>query len=158
MTIQLDEYEQDILDSVERGEWQSVPNLQQESDRYRSHAIAFTKFQMKSQINAGDKLMLKTYEAIIQDGQVKWLAEQPEFASARILITVVEDLTSKSTVKEFSKNQVDVKDLLELAGTDPDVQNIPRRRFPIAALAGKVKILGDIVSPIVDEEDWECLK
>jgi len=25
-------------------------------------------------------------------------------------------------------------------------------------MAGKVKILGDIVSPIVDEEDWECLK
>jgi hypothetical protein len=27
-------------------------------------------------------------------------------------------------------------------------------RIPPLALAGKVKILGDIVSPIVDEEDW----
>jgi len=34
MTIQLDDYEQDILDSVERGEWQSVANLQHEIDRY----------------------------------------------------------------------------------------------------------------------------
>jgi len=33
-----------------------------------------------------------------------------------------------------------------------------KRRFPIPDMAGKVKILGDIVSPIVDEEDWECLK
>jgi hypothetical protein len=28
-------------------------------------------------------------------------------------------------------------------------------RIPPLALAGKVKILGDIVSPIVDEEDWD---
>jgi hypothetical protein len=34
----------------------------------------------------------------------------------------------------------------------------PKRRIPPAILAGKVKILGDIVSPIVDEEDWQCLK
>jgi hypothetical protein len=30
MHIQLDDYEQDILESVERGEWNSVNNLQQE--------------------------------------------------------------------------------------------------------------------------------
>ena len=29
-----------------------------------------------------------------------------------------------------------------------------KHRIPPLALAGKVKILGDIVSPIVDEEDW----
>ncbi|MEL7352766.1 MAG: DUF2281 domain-containing protein [Cyanobacteria bacterium P01_A01_bin.116] len=33
-----------------------------------------------------------------------------------------------------------------------------KRRFPVPELAGKIEILGDIVSPIVDEEDWECLK
>jgi len=35
---------------------------------------------------------------------------------------------------------------------------IKRRRFPIPDMAGKGKTLGDIVSPIVDVEDWECLK
>jgi hypothetical protein len=30
-----------------------------------------------------------------------------------------------------------------------------KRRIPPSALAGKVKILGDIVRPIVDEEDWD---
>jgi len=38
MNIKLDAEEQDILESVERGEWQSIPNLQQEIERYRLHA------------------------------------------------------------------------------------------------------------------------
>lgn len=33
-----------------------------------------------------------------------------------------------------------------------------KRRFPIPELAGKVKIVGDIIGPIVDEEDWQCLR
>ncbi len=47
----------------------------------------------------------------------------------------------------------------------PDVlvENVPnvvphKRRIPPASMASKVKIFGDIVSPIVDEEDWQCLK
>ncbi|CAN1210939.1 DUF2281 domain-containing protein [Tumidithrix helvetica PCC 7403] len=41
---------------------------------------------------------------------------------------------------------------------DREIPNkMPKRTTP-AHLAGKVEILGDIVSPIVDEEDWECLK
>ncbi|MCA6572693.1 MAG: hypothetical protein ACK5EU_08870 [Pseudanabaena sp.] len=47
MTIQLDDYEQEILDSVERGEWQSVPNLQQEIDRYQRHAQAYMQSLQK---------------------------------------------------------------------------------------------------------------
>lgn len=31
-------------------------------------------------------------------------------------------------------------------------------RVPPASIAGKGKTLGDIVSPIVSEEDWDCLK
>ncbi|MBE9264420.1 hypothetical protein IQ224_20550 [Microcystis sp. LEGE 00066] len=33
-----------------------------------------------------------------------------------------------------------------------------KRRFPVENMVDKAKILGDMVSPIVDEEDWECLK
>lgn len=47
MTIQLDDYEQDILDSVERGEWQSVQNLQQEIERYQLHAQAYMQSLQK---------------------------------------------------------------------------------------------------------------
>jgi hypothetical protein len=73
--------------------------------------------------------MLKSYEAVVENGQVKWLADQPQVSSARVIVTVLED------------NLTPVK-----------------RRSPPAHLAGKIKILGDIVSPIVDEADWECLK
>jgi predicted DNA binding CopG/RHH family protein len=41
MNIQLDTEEQGILDSVEMCEWQSVPNLQQECDRYQRHPQAY---------------------------------------------------------------------------------------------------------------------
>jgi predicted DNA binding CopG/RHH family protein len=41
MDIKLDDEEQDILESVERGEWHSIPNLQQEIERYRLHARAY---------------------------------------------------------------------------------------------------------------------
>ena len=73
--------------------------------------------------------MLKSYEATYENGQIKWLSEQPEITSARIIVTILEE--TKSQIKQC---------------------------FPIPDMAGKVKILGDIVSPIVDEEDWECLK
>jgi len=78
--------------------------------------------------------MLKTYEVAIENGQVVWLEEKPEVTSGRALLTVLENATP---IKEVPK---------------------PRRRFPPDSMAGTVKILGDIVSPIVDEEDWECLK
>ncbi|GCL39037.1 MULTISPECIES: hypothetical protein [Sphaerospermopsis] len=38
--------------------------------------------------------------------------------------------------------------------TKPEI----KRRFPVVNMVGKAKTLGDIVSPIVDEKDWECLK
>ncbi len=74
--------------------------------------------------------MLKSYEAIYENGQVVWLNEQPEVPSARLIVTVLES---------------------------PSPVNGKRRSFN-GSLAGKINILGDIVSPIVDEEDWECLK
>jgi hypothetical protein len=74
--------------------------------------------------------MLKSYEAIYENGQVVWLNEQPTVSSARLIVTVLE---SPSPV-------------------------IGKRRSFDSPLAGKIEILGDIVSPIVDEEDWECLK
>ena len=74
--------------------------------------------------------MLKSYEAIYENGQFKWLTEQPELKTARVIVTVLEETPTP----------------------------IKRRRFPPESIAGKGSTLGDIVSPIVDEEDWECLK
>ena len=44
----------------------------------------------------------------------------------------------------------------ESVDSDADV-SVKRRTFP-QAMIGKVEILGDIVGPLVGEEDWECLK
>lgn len=76
--------------------------------------------------------MLKSYQAVYENGHVIWLTEQPEVSSASIIVTIL---------PEHVANATPVK-----------------RRVPPASMAGKVKILGDIVSPIVDEEDWQCLK
>jgi hypothetical protein len=73
--------------------------------------------------------MLKSYEAIYENGQVKWLAEQPEIKVARVIVTILEET--------------------ELPAK--------RRIFPVP-MAGKVEILREIISPIVNEEDWQCLK
>jgi hypothetical protein len=75
--------------------------------------------------------MLKSYEATYENGQITWLSDEPQIKSARLIITVLEE-------------------------TPPSTQT--HKRTTPSHLAGKVKILGDIVSPIVDEEDWECLK
>ncbi len=77
--------------------------------------------------------MLKSYEAVYEDGQVKWLGESPPINSARIIVTVLEESSAA----------------VHLQG---------KRRLPPASIAGKGKTLGDIVSPIVEEGDWECLK
>ncbi|NES23592.1 MAG: hypothetical protein F6K41_32905 [Symploca sp. SIO3E6] len=73
--------------------------------------------------------MLQSYEAIIENGQVQWLTEQPPVKSARVIVTI-------------------------LADTEPH----KLRRNPPVSIAGKGKTLGDLVSSLVQETDWECLK
>lgn len=71
--------------------------------------------------------MFKSYEAIYEHGQIKWIQDQPPIETARVIVTVLE------------------------------AEAAPRRRVPPASIAGKGKTLGDIVSPVVDERDWELL-
>ncbi len=37
------------------------------------------------------------------------------------------------------------------------INGLLERRLPSSVIAGKGKTLGDIVSPMIDEQDWECL-
>jgi hypothetical protein len=73
--------------------------------------------------------MLQSYEAIIENGQVKWLTDEPKISKARVIVTILSD-------------------------TIPQ----PPRRVPASTIAGKGKTLGDLVSPMIEEQDWECLK
>ena len=77
--------------------------------------------------------MLKSYEAIYENGEMKWLVDRPSLVhSARVVVTVLEETLLPTT---------------------------KRRTFP-TDLAGTVQILGDIVSPncqsLVKQEDRSC--
>ncbi|WP_019503217.1 hypothetical protein [Pleurocapsa sp. PCC 7319] len=73
--------------------------------------------------------MLKSYEANLENGQIKWLSDKPKSTSARVIVTIVEDTS------------------------------LPvKRRVPPASIAGKGKTLGNLVEPIVSEQDWQCLQ
>jgi hypothetical protein len=69
--------------------------------------------------------MLKTYEDILQEGQVQWLADKPDIQLCRVFITVLEDHSILTTEINNSFKQ----DLLNLFGTEPDAQDIPRRQM-----------------------------
>jgi hypothetical protein len=73
--------------------------------------------------------MLKSYEAIFENGQVRWLTEQPEIKSARVIITILEETVLAA---EGAESLIDrgLK-LEELGGSEPQVQDIPRRRHDI---------------------------
>ena len=76
--------------------------------------------------------MLKSYKVAIEGDRITWLGAKLNLQTTRPIIVIAEE------------NKLPV---------------IPtKRRSPSKAIAGKDRTLGDIVSPIVDEEDWECLK
>jgi hypothetical protein len=78
--------------------------------------------------------MLKAVEAIVEpDGTIRVLEPLRVEVATKAIVTL-------------------------LVPTSPEHPGVSQRLFPIPELAGKVKITGDIVSPVVDEEDWECLK
>lgn len=73
--------------------------------------------------------MLKSYQAKLDHGQILWQGEAPDVQVAQVIVTVLE----------------------------PANQPRPPRKPP-ECIAGKGETLGDIVSPLVAEEDWECLR
>jgi hypothetical protein len=73
--------------------------------------------------------MLKTYEVMIENGQINWLSEQPNVKSARAIITFLEEKVLTNKMPEFFVDR-DLK-LEELGGSEPQAQDIPRRRYDI---------------------------
>ncbi len=73
--------------------------------------------------------MLQSYEAIIENGQVKWLTDEPKVSKARVIVTIISDTVTPVL-----------------------------RRTPPASIAGKGKTMGNLVGSLIEEQDWECLK
>ncbi len=73
--------------------------------------------------------MLKSYEAIFENGQVKWLTEQPELKSARVIVTILEEtVLADERVEPLVEKGLRLE---ELGGSEPQVEDIPRRRYDI---------------------------
>lgn len=43
--------------------------------------------------------MLKSYEAVYEDGQLTWISERPSAHTARVIVTVVEEVEPTSVKK-----------------------------------------------------------
>jgi len=76
-------------------------------------------------------MSLQSYEAIYDHGQMKWLGDRPDVEEARVIVTILSD---KSIVPTAMRHK------------------------PSALIAGKGKILSDILSPAAPIEDWNCAK
>ena len=74
--------------------------------------------------------MLRSYEAILDHDRVCWQGDLPDVSQARVIVTILE----------------------------PTAVLTAQRRQPSPAIAGQGRTLGDLVEPIVDETDWDCLK
>lgn len=75
--------------------------------------------------------MLQSYEAIYDHGRLRWLTDKPPVEEARVIVTLISSQASAAT-------QI--------------------CRAPSARIAGKGRVLGDIVAPVVPEGDWDALK
>ncbi len=69
------------------------------------------------------------------------------------------DVTSRRVVIELPESFVNHR-VEFIVLTDSEEMSLPAtsRRCPHPDIAGKGTTLGDIVSPIVEAGDWECLK
>jgi hypothetical protein len=76
--------------------------------------------------------MLQSYEAIYDHGQIRWLADKPPVKETRVIVTMLP--------------------------VQKDIAAPQSKRMPSARIAGKGRILGDIVAPASHESDWDVLK
>lgn len=66
--IKLDKEEKDILDSFERGEWQSTPTIKQESKKHRRYAADTLKKDKRVNIRMSSKVLEELKAIAIENG------------------------------------------------------------------------------------------
>lgn len=66
--MQLDKVEQELLDSVERGEWQSIPDLEKEGKRYQEYAKATFRKDRRVNIRISERDLLSIQQKAIAEG------------------------------------------------------------------------------------------
>ena len=66
--IKLDKEEQDLLDSFERGEWRSVPNLAEEKKKAQKIAAATFKKDRRVNIRISSKDLIGIQKRALEEG------------------------------------------------------------------------------------------
>lgn len=77
--------------------------------------------------------MLQSYEAIYEHGAMKWLGDKPPIKHAYVIVTI-------------------------LAEKETTAISVQTKRHPSPLIAGKGKILGDIITSVLPAEEWSCLE
>jgi hypothetical protein len=76
-------------------------------------------------------MSLQSYEAIYHQGQITWIGDSPQVEEARVIVTVLSG-EKNAPVKIYHQ--------------------------PSPRIAGKGKVLGDIIAPAASVDDWNCAK
>jgi hypothetical protein len=67
------------------------------------------------------------------------------------------DVTQRRVVIDLPESFVNHRVEVIVLTIDEQTPKTTGRRRPHPSIAGKGRTLGDLISPIVDEGDWECL-
>ena len=69
------------------------------------------------------------------------------------------DITSRQILIELPESFVNHRiELIALTLDDATDSTVSKQRRPHPCIAGKGRTLGDLLEPLMDEGEWECLK
>ena len=66
--MKLSKEEKELLDSVERGEWRTIPNFKKEAKRYQDYARATFRKDKRVNIRISEKDLVNIQKRAIQEG------------------------------------------------------------------------------------------
>ncbi len=66
--MKLSKEEKELLDSVERGEWRTIPNFKKEAKRYQEYARATFRKDKRVNIRISEKDLVNIQKRAIQEG------------------------------------------------------------------------------------------
>jgi len=66
--LKLDKEEQDLVDSFERGEWRSVPNLEKEKKKYQEIAAATFRKDRRVNIRISSRDLIGLQKRALEEG------------------------------------------------------------------------------------------
>jgi len=66
--MKLSQDEKDLLESVERGEWETIPNLNREAERYQKYAKATFRKDKRVNIRISEKDLVRLQKKALQEG------------------------------------------------------------------------------------------